>query len=103
MAMMFMIVWGSSCVNGCDFDCFEVIEIADGVGGRRLHSKRVAAKHVCAVILDRPWKWIKNRRRGAPYSESSPDVQQTTLPPVLYHLPIILRPHLSLHHTYKRY
>ena len=46
---------------------------------------------------DRPWKWTNNRGRGAPYCQSSPEVQQTTAPPILSHLPIILRPHLSLH------
>ena len=47
--MMSMIAWGSSCVNGWD-TVFECIEHADGVGGRRRHSKRVAAKYVCEAI-----------------------------------------------------
>ena len=52
------------------------------------------------VISDRPQKWLYHRGRAAPYDIASPEVQQTTAPPILYYLPIILRPHLSLHNIY---
>ena len=65
--------------------------------GAPLLQNHIPAKDRVNVMHDQPQKWLYNRGRAAPYYIASPEVQQTTLPSMLSDLPIILRPHLSLH------
>ena len=78
-------------------------------GRRRQHARGapllqnhilVPAKDKVNVMHDQPQKYQYNRGRAAPYYIASPEDQQTAAPPILSHLPIILRPHLSLHNIY---
>ena len=57
--------------------------------GAPLLQNNIPDKARVNVISGRPQKWIYHRRRAAPYDSSSPKVQQTTVRPILYHLPII--------------
>ena len=76
-------------------------------GRRREHARgapllqnRTPDKDRVNVISDQPQKWLYHKGLAAPYDIASPEVQQTTAPSILYYLPIILRPHLSLHNIY---
>ena len=64
-------------------------------GRRREHARgapllqnHIPAKDRVNVMHDQPQKYLYNRGRAAPYYIASPEVEQTTVRPIIYHLPI---------------